>query len=188
MRRIKMYKRQRDFKLGQLHGKFLKEDDIREAHIRQTIFLSQKLKFITKKNITIDIRVFGYEVPLEANCKRGKCVDIMGYDSEYNLYLIELKEEKSSEKFIKISNQIKKYKDMVEAIRSNIEDDFQREFFFPIKFKKIIPIVLATREFYKIRKVKIKADQNDVKFTYFANSDIHKIKSVINIHLVEKMK
>ena len=188
-----MPKRQREgkFKLGQLHGKFLKEDNRSEAHIRQTVFLSQRLKLWRAKNEVLAIRIFGYEVPLE-DCKRGKCVDLMGYDGEHNLYLIELKKEKSHEKLEDIASQIDKYKNAVEEIRSAIEKDFEKEFFFRVRFKEIKKIVLAPREFYKEKERKGEAlvNRDAIEYTYFRDSDIdhHDPKNAINIHLVEKMK
>jgi hypothetical protein len=189
-----MHKRPREgkFKLGQLHGKFLKEDNRSEAHIRQTIFLSQRLKLWRAKGEIIVIRIFGYEIPLKTNCKRGECVDLMGYDGEHNLYLIELKKEKSPEKLEGIANQIDKYKDAVEEIRSAIEKDFEKEFFFRISFKEIKKLVLAPREFYKKEERKREAlvDRDTIEYTYFKDKDINKrrLGDVINIHLVEKMK
>ena len=184
--------RQGEFKLGQLHGKFLKEDNRSEAHIRQTIFLSQRLKLWRAKSEPLVIRIFGYEIPLKKDCKRGECVDLMGYDGEQNLYLIELKKEKSSEKLEKIATQIDKYKDAVEEIRSAIEKDFEREFFFRISFKEIKKLVLAPRKFYKEKERKGEAlvYRDTIEYTYFRDSDIdhHNPKDAINIHLVEKMK
>ena len=184
-----MPKRQREgeFKLGQLHGKVLNEENKSEAHIRQTIFLSQRLKLWRAKGETLVIRIFGYEIPLKTGCKRGECVDLMGYDKEQNLYLIELKKEKSSEKLGEIATQIDKYKDAVEEIRSAIEKEFEKEFFFCVRFKEIKKIVLAPRHFYK---GKVLIDKDTIEYTYFRDSDIdhHDLKNAINIHLVEKMK
>jgi hypothetical protein len=189
-----MPKRQREgeFKLGQLHGKVLNEENKSEAHIRQTIFLSQRLKLWRAKGETLVIRIFGYEIPLKKDCKRGECVDLMGYDREQNLYLIELKKEKSSEKLGEIATQIDKYKDAVEEIRSAIEKDFEKEFFFHISFKEIKKIVLAPREFYKEKKRKGEAlvDRDAIEYAYFRDKSIykHKLEKIIHIHLVEKMK
>jgi hypothetical protein len=116
----------------------------------------------------------------------------MGYDREQNLYLIELKKEKSSEKLEKIATQLDKYKDAVEEIRSAIEKDFEKEFFFCVRFKEIKKIVLAPREFYKEKERKGEAlvNRDAIEYTYFRDSDIdhHDPKNAINIHLVEKMK
>jgi len=187
-----MHKRPREekFKLGQLHGKFLKEDNRSEAHIRQTIFLSQRLKLWRAKGETLVIRIFGYEIPLKAGCKRGECVDIMGYDREQNLYLIELKKDNSHEQIKKIAEQIKGYENDAREILPKIEDDFKNEFFFRISFKEIKKIVLAPREFYKEkgRKGEALVDRDAIEYAYFGDSDIdhHDPKNVINIHLWKK--
>ena len=186
-----MPKRQREgeFKLGQLHGKFLNEENKSEAHIRQTIFLSQRLKLWRAKGETLVIRIFGYEIPLKKDCKRGECVDLMGYDREQNLYLIELKKEKSSEKLGEIATQIDKYKDAVEEIRSAIEKDFEKEFFFHVRFKEIKKIVLAPLKFYQKYQKKDLINK-DIIYAYFRDNDIHTHapKNAISIHLVEKKK
>jgi hypothetical protein len=182
-----MHKKPREekFKLGQLHGKFLEEDNRSEAHIRQTIFLSQRLKLWRAKGKTLVIRIFGYEIPLKTGCKRGECVDLIGYDSEPNLYLIELKKEDSHEQK-RIAQQVTGYKDAVEEIRAAIEKDFEKEFFFHVRFKEIKKIVLAPRKFYQKKNLIDK----DVIYAYFGDNDIHTHdpKNAINIHLVEKMK
>jgi hypothetical protein len=183
-----MPKRQREgkFKLGQLHGKFQAEDKRSEAHIQRTIFLSQRLQLWRAKNEVLPIRIFGYEVPLKTDCTRGECVDLMGYDNEHNLYLIELKKEDSPEQIEDIANQINSYKDAVEKILTCIESDFENEFFFCIKFREIKKMILAPRQFCR----KNNLNDKTIIYAYFADREIHDHdpKNTVNIHLVEKMK
>ena len=52
-------------------------------------------------------------MPLKTECKRGECVDLIGYDENCNLYLIELKKMNSSERMAGIIDQINDYADAV---------------------------------------------------------------------------
>ncbi len=181
--------REENFKLGQIHGKLRAENEKSEAQIQRTVFLSQRLKLWRAKDDFLIIRIFGYEIPLRTCRSRGESVDLMGYDSDHNLYLIELKKEKSSEKLEKIAAQIDKYKDAVNEICSAIEQDFEKEFFFHVRFKDIKKIVLAPLKFYQKYQKKDLIDK-DIIYAYFRDNDIdhHDPKNAISIHLVEKKK
>lgn len=184
-----MYKglRNKDFKLGQLHGKLQAENRRSEAHIQRTVFLNQKIRLWLKRNKTITIRIFGYEIPLQANKPRGYCVDLMGYDKDNNLYLIELKKKESGERIPKIVDQINSYESMIKQILPFIEKEFKTEYFLPIKFKKNIKkMILAPREFYIQGKKEFK--NNDLYFAYFRDRDISTRKpgKAINLSMVKK--
>ncbi len=128
--------RNKDFKLGCLHGKLQAEDRRSEAHIQRTVFLSQRIKVWRKRDLAPVIRIFGYEVPLE-DFRAGRCIDLMGYDENHNLYVIELKKKESNEKIEKVIEQINDYVDSIERILPHIEKEFKEAFFFPIKFTSI---------------------------------------------------
>ncbi len=55
---------------------------------KRTIFLSQRIRVWRAMTCKPIIRIFGYEVPLE-NYRRGRCIDLMGYDGEPDLHLLE---------------------------------------------------------------------------------------------------
>jgi len=78
--------RESGFQMGCLHGKLHAKDPKSEAHIQRTIFLSQRIKVWKTIDLAPIIRIFAYEVPLEL-ASRGKSVDLMGYDKDFNLYL-----------------------------------------------------------------------------------------------------
>ncbi len=178
--------RTKNFKLGQLHGRLQAQNVQSEAHIQRTVFLSQKVRIWLKRDKVIDIRIFGYEVPLEANKSRGRCVDLMGYDKNFNLYLIELKKKESSEKIVKILKQIADYGNMVKQLLPHLEKEFCKEFFFPVKFKKIKDILLAPREFYTPRRNDL-IDES-IYYCYFRDRDINTRKpgKLINLSLAKK--
>lgn len=180
--------RKRDFKLGQIHGRLQVRNDKSEAQIQKTVFLSQKLRIWRKRNETTVVRIFGYEMPLEAGCTRGKCIDLIGYDEDYNLYLIELKKKKSSERIAAIIKQLDGYEKSVKKILPRIAEEFKREYFIPICFKSVRKIILAPREFYETRKKELIS--GPIEYAYFADKDINKREpgEPINIHLVKVLK
>jgi hypothetical protein len=163
--------RTKDFKLGCLHGRLQAIDPKSEAHIQRNIFLSQRIKVWRKINLTPIIRIFGYEIPIE-NHKRGRCIDLMGYDENHDLFIIELKRRDSTEKIKKVIEQINNYADSVQQILPDIEKEFKEVFFFPIKFASIKKMIIAPREFYK-GKEHLLTDKA-IDFGYFRNKDICK--------------
>jgi len=179
--------RRRGFRLGQLHGKLQAENRRSEAHIQRTVFLSQKVRVWLKRDKVIDIRIFGYEMPLEVGRSRGQCVDLIGYDKEDNLYLIELKKKESGEKIPDIIEQIDRYGKMVKKILPFIEKEFREEFFLPIRFNKSIKkMILAPREFFASRKKQL--TDNSVYYCHFRDKDINTRKpgKIINLILAKR--
>lgn len=179
--------RNQNFRLGQIHGKLQAENSSSEAHIQRTVFLSQKLCLWKKRDEAIVIRIFGYEVPLKTKCTRGECIDLIGYDKNHNLYLIELKKMKSGEHMARIIEQINDYADTVTNILPYIEREFAEQYFLPINFAGIQKLILAPREFYNSLRKKESLDHT-IEYAYFRDRDITKRKpgEMINIHLVRK--
>jgi hypothetical protein len=176
--------RTKDFKLGCLHGRLQAENPTSEAHIQRTIFLSQRIKVWRKINFITIIRIFGYEIPIE-DYRRGRCIDLMGYDKDPNLYIIELKKRNSTDTMNKVIEQINNYADSVQRILPNIEKEYKEVFFFPIKFVSIKKMIIAPREFYK-GKGHLLTDKT-IDFGYFRDKDICKRepKDMIKVHLVK---
>jgi hypothetical protein len=174
--------RKKDFRLGCLHGKLKAEDRRSEAHIQRTVFLSQRIKVWRKKDFAPIIRLFAYEMPLE-KYMRGRCIDLMGYDDNHNLYIIELKKKESGEKIERIIKQINDYAETVKIIQAYIEQEFEKAFFFPIKFVSIKKMILASREFYAGKKFAL--NDNTIDYCYFRVKDINSIepKEFVSIHL-----
>jgi len=175
--------REGNFKLGCIHGRITAQKKDSEADIQRNVFLSQKLKIVKSRNEEIIIRLFGYEVPLEKKT-RGKCVDLIGYDKDHNLYLIELKKDDSKEQIDKVIRQLNGYADDVEKIIEHIQEDFEKEFFYPIKFKKIIKMIIAPKNFYTDKKL---IDGSIKYYGYFRSKDIHN-KPNYNITSIHLMK
>ncbi len=177
--------RKKDYRFGQLHGKLQAGNSASEAQIQRTVFLSQKLKICRKRDEIVLVRIFGYEVPLKQSCSRGQCIDLIGYDKDHNLYLIELKKKESQERIADIIEQLNGYEESIKCILSNIEEEFKREYFLPINFKAIKKIILAPREFYEKKKKELLS--GSIEYAYFGDKDINKKEpgEAINIHLVK---
>ena len=127
------------------------------------------------------VRLFAYEMPLGYG--RDECVDLVGYDAEYNLYLIELKKGSSTEDLSKVINQISGYAKKVDEILKYIEDDFEKTFFFKLKFGEIRRIILAPREFYEGKTSNDYSD-SEIEYLYFRDKDIieRTIGEPVNVH------
>lgn len=179
--------RKDNFKLGRLHGRVAAQKKQAETHIQRILFLNQRLSIVRSRKDSCEIKLFGYEIPLEHGCSRVRCIDLMGYDQDHNLYLIELKRGRTSEQMPKIIRQINDYADMVRDILPNIEQDFKRTFFLPIRFRSIRKVVLAPREFYTTERRRALIDPS-VEYAYFRNVNIAEYKltgNSIGLHLVK---
>ncbi len=141
--------RKNDYKLGQIHGKLNPDKSDSEARLQRTVFLSQKI-LIKRSNHEpeSEIRLFGYEVPLTSGRHRGECVDLLGYDCNRDLYVIELKRGGSKEKIVEIQKQIEDYARAIEGMKSCLEEAFQETYLLPVVFKEVKKILLAPKEFY----------------------------------------
>ena len=180
--------RKSDFKLGSIHGKINPQKEDSEALIQRSVYLSQSIKIKRsnddKKNSLI--RLFAYEMPLGTG--RDNCVDLVGYDEQHNLYLMELKKGSSTETLSKVIGQINDYEKRVTKIMEYIEDDFKKTFFLELKFREIRKIILAPREFYAKRGPDDYSDVT-IEYLYFRDKDItdRTIGKTINVHNVRFM-
>jgi hypothetical protein len=145
--------RQKNYKIGTIHGKTLTENRACENEIRNQLYFIGELRLKWSKTTTTRIRLIGYETPLGHN--RDNCIDLLGYDEEHNPYLIELKKQDTSDIFQDIINQLGRYetdfKKILQRVSAEIADTFLfREFNLT---DKIIKIALIPREYYKNDKI-----------------------------------
>jgi hypothetical protein len=56
-----------------------------EARIRNDLYMVGAFKLMYSQKLNVDVRLIGYEVPLQSSKPRGKCIDLFGYDAEHNL-------------------------------------------------------------------------------------------------------
>jgi len=144
--------RQDNFKIGTFHGTLTPTNSSKEAKFRNVLYLIGNLVIQVKNDLLINIRLIGYEIPLG---NREERIDLLGYDSEKNPYIIELKTDSSTEKLPDIINQINNYSRIFPSIVPFIEDEFYNKFFFNLKFTNDIrKIILAPREFFQTIKDK----------------------------------
>ena len=179
--------RKSDFKLGALHGKVSPTKVASEAAIQRKLFLSQSIKIVRSslESRNTCIRLIAYEMPLGYH--RDLCVDLVGYDADHNLYLIELKAGTSSEKLPQVMDQIGKYACIVKEIKGYIEKDFEKTFYFPLKIKDIKKVILAPRKFYD--KKTTDYSNSNVEHLVFSDKDIDKddlkraLKPLVRVHI-----
>ena len=83
--------RKEDFKIGKWHGVHNAQKRGRERDVQRQMFNCQVMQVIRSRNQKNNsfIRLIAYEMPL--GHQRGECVDLVGYDRNRDLYLIELK-------------------------------------------------------------------------------------------------
>ena len=172
--------RKSNFRFGCIHGKIETLNNKSEAAIQRKVFSSPGIEINWSRHTKERIRLFGYEIPLSSGANRGNCVDLMGYNKEHELYIIELKKKDSKEKLSDINNQINDYASKVSL--SDIEQDFKDVFLFDIKFKSIKKLILAPREFFE--KNKGLRDQGII-YGHYKDKDIttRGSYSYIQIHL-----
>lgn len=163
--------RKKDFRLGKIHGKTSPQKKCSEATVQRNLFLGQRITIVRKRDGRSNpvIRIFAYETPLD-KVSRGRCIDLLGYDRDKNLYIFELKSGDSTEELSKVNSQIKDYADTLdEEIRKCIEQEFNEEFFFTVEFKEIRKIVVAPREFYNRNGDEYKSD---IEYLYYADPSV----------------
>jgi hypothetical protein len=151
-----------DYKLCTFHGTLLPSVGSSEAKLRNFIYLVGNLLIQQSRSLTIPIRVIGYEIPLDKKFKR---MDAIGYDKDFNLWIIELKAENSTEKLDLVMKQVEDYSKYV--IANGLTKYFEREiyeryFFTPFKLNgQIKKMILAPREYLDKNKGLItKTDPN----------------------------
>lgn len=144
-------RRLKDFKIGCFHGKLIPEDGSTEAQMRNELYLIGMLKIAVTRSESIDIRLLAYELPLQTGKKRGRCIDLFGYDQNKVPWIIELKTADSNERLNQVIEQIIEYEDLFRGVRNSIEHEIQRkyhwnEFRFAENTQKMI---LAHRKFFQ---------------------------------------
>ncbi|MFC2129986.1 hypothetical protein ACFLSQ_00980 [Bacteroidota bacterium] len=161
--------RTKNFKLLTFHGKLKPEKSSKEANLRNALFLIGSFALHLPKEKIVNIRIIGYEVPLDGRQSRGKCMDLLGYDKDFNPYIIELKIEESKEDIDKIISQINNYAQLFDEIRDVISLEISKKLFWSeFKFKgETKKILLAPRNFYKNHTIK-----NDKSIIYCSIGNI----------------
>ena len=184
--------RKKDFRLGKIHGKTSPQKKRSEATVQRKLFLGQRITIVRKRDGRSNpvIRLFAYEVPLVENVSRGRCIDLLGYDRDKNLYIFELKIERSTEKLSKVNSQIKDYANTLIKIKEDIEREFNEEFFFTVEFKEIKKIVVAPCKFYKKKKNKgVDNYEGDIEYLYYADPSVFEkvdIPHEVKLHVWKK--
>ncbi len=146
-----MANREKDFKIGCFHGKLIPEAGSIEASTRNQLFLIGMLKVEITRVESIDIRLVAYEMPLQTEKSRGRCIDLLGYDQNKKPWLIELKKKSSTENIEQIITQINDYEGIFQEIRGYVEDEVRAKFHWDeFNFSEGVgKIILAGRGFFQ---------------------------------------
>jgi hypothetical protein len=79
---------------------------------------------------------------------RSESIDVVAYDAEHKVYLIEVKRAKSSQKLADAVDQVNKYAEIFRQIKADVEVEFKKQFHFGVVFKSIVKAIVAPRDFY----------------------------------------
>lgn len=139
--------RENDHKLFRIHGKISPQQATYEAKLRNDLFMVGELRITTGKGKHRRIRIIGYEMPLGSN--RDECIDLIGYDKDHNLYVVELKtNSKNSPK--DVTDQLERYTKKVTKIlgklASEVRDQLLLEGF--TFSRKIIKVALIPQSYH----------------------------------------
>jgi hypothetical protein len=175
--------RVRDFKIGQFHGKPKAKKSRTEVSLQRNLFTSQVVTITRSRKDKSIVRIFAYEMPL--GYSRNWCVDLVGYDQNHNLYLIELKRGKSAEKLDKVVGQINRYADIVNRpeVKAVIESEFRSMYHFPAGFmfgRTIKKVILAPRKFFQGKKQQLLKEADGIECLFIKTEKVLKwpIKNV----------
>ena len=167
-----MTARKKDFKIGCFHGKILPGDQSSEAKLRNDLYLVGMLSINIARAENIKIRLIGYEIPFG---HRGDRLDLLGYDEDYNPYLIELKKDNTNEDLNQVMDQVRRYEEQFKDVKKAIRNEFRKKFHWPnFEFSnKVKKMILAHREFYTGKSPK-KFKSTDIYLCSFARvNDIY---------------
>lgn len=142
--------RRKGFRIGVYRTKQESAGDKTEYKIQRDIYLIGKLRLQFRRNETRDIRIFAYEVPIFTGAKRVNCLDLLGYDQDYNLFVIELKRADNREKLSEVLGQINEYHGVVEQIKENIVKEAREALLLDDSFifNNVYKMILAPRKYY----------------------------------------
>lgn len=152
--------REDDFKLLTLHrdmdeDKEKKKDSI--YRLRNDFFDIGGILLKWKDEKDTKVRLLGYRVPLKRVKRGGKFIALLGYDSEFNPYIFEMKSGNSPDKLKDVVNNLNERekilkenrdnKDILKHISREVKEKLFWECFrFTSNIKKVL---LADREYYK---------------------------------------
>lgn len=154
-----MCRRDDDFKLLTLHGKLCVDNDS-IYRLRNDFFYIGGILLKQKDKKDIKVRLLGYKVPMKSEKKGGKFIALLGYDSEFNPYIFEMKSGNSPDKLKDVVNNLNEREKILKENRDNKDNEnilkhisrevkeklFWECFRFTSNIKKVL---LADREYYK---------------------------------------
>lgn len=150
-----MTPRKKEFRLLTMHG-VVRPRAGSKARLRNDLYLVGSLTLDYGSKGKINIRLVGYEVPLTTSQSGCYCIDLLGYDKNFNPYIIELKTSVTKDTIDKAIKQIDQYDSLITPILPCIESELVKLLMIPgFKFtSNIQKIVLIPSECYQNKQVK----------------------------------
>jgi hypothetical protein len=143
----------------------------KEQHMQWELFTSKtRMRLIDQNNKVII--TCGYEIPLGEVISEKKKIDLVAYDEDSNIYLIETKYTNGSGTVDKAAKQVSEYAELLENNFCRFLKEFQNGIGDTRQINKSLKkIVLAPKSYY-IHKSKPKTEyRNHVLFLTFAKTD-----------------
>jgi hypothetical protein len=125
-----MSPRRCEFRLLGSHGRGQPQNCRGEAQIQRQAFRRGSLCIQVTENNYHEIRLLGYEVPLETGTTRVRCLDLIGYDSKFRPWLIELKRAEAHDSISDVIEQLRQYADLFSASQEGIVKEVQKKLFW----------------------------------------------------------
>jgi hypothetical protein len=159
-----------NFKLEQIHGK-APDSTSGEALLRNYIFGVRLLRINHTQNKKTYIRIIGYEVPIYSRGQhRDECIDLLGYDEQYQPWIVELKQEKASDSLGEVVAQVTRYAEAFDnGIGQAVQEEVRERLLWPsFSFKgKAKRMILASRTFF-IGRNETPKNSKDILFCSFS--------------------
>lgn len=142
-----------DFKLGCWHGKLSTGPTERETKIQRHIFAVGSVRIFESSHVKRDIRIFGYEVPLGPGKGRVHSADLLGYDKNWDLYVIELKNNTNQEELSNAIEEVNRYENYLKISKGLVAREFREMLFLADRdfpgFNRLVKVIAAPKSFYE---------------------------------------
>lgn len=160
------------FPIGTVHGVLIPVNQ--ENRIRNALYYGGSLLIEETRTKTTLIRLFAYEIPIVISNKgasRVESIDLLGYNAQKELFIIELKTADSEYGLIDTIAQIRRYQNKLMSSLKGLQKEFRGKFLLPeftFSPNVIKTIILAPKYYFdKNRYVDVSKD-TDIQYCYFA--------------------
>lgn len=160
--------REKDYKIGRVHGRVTTKTKKGENEIRNQVFLIGQVMIEVERDVALPIRIIAYEFPLGGG--RDNCIDLLGYDEKHNPWIFELKKENTRDSIKKMIEQVNCYAEKFADIIPSVAKEISKVYFlnnFSLT-KNIRKVILIPREYYNNRDLTLPNHNQGIFFCSFA--------------------